>query len=325
MKWVACELHTHTVHSDGQFGVNELIQRSRELGIETIAITDHNTDSAHDEISRSKLSGSFPIIRGLEWTTCYGHVLIIGGHKYVDWREVTPYNIDENLIAVREGDGVVGVAHPYAAGDPVCCGCNWEFLLKDWSLADYIEIWSGSMPQLSQRNVRAGVKWNRLLDQGIYLTGVSSRDWHGDEDDSKPFGVTYLLLDETIDVTEAAKDALRKHRAYATVGPEISVAAYSDKAEAGIGGTLPGGYINFRMQTDYGRRASVWEAFDIKPEYYSLIGPRDEELARAAFTGYGIETCLCAELSSGWIRVELHGTMNGYRCPIVITNPVIIR
>lgn len=41
-KWIACELHTHTQHSDGQFTVLELAQTAKQCGLEGIAITDHN-------------------------------------------------------------------------------------------------------------------------------------------------------------------------------------------------------------------------------------------------------------------------------------------
>ena len=40
MKWIACELHTHTVHSDGQFTLSTLTQRAAEIGLDAVALTE---------------------------------------------------------------------------------------------------------------------------------------------------------------------------------------------------------------------------------------------------------------------------------------------
>jgi len=45
MKWFACELHTHTLHSDGSQTLGELAAGAANLGFDAIALTDHNTMS----------------------------------------------------------------------------------------------------------------------------------------------------------------------------------------------------------------------------------------------------------------------------------------
>lgn len=322
MKWVACELHTHTVHSDGRLSVGGLVNRAKSLGLEMIALTDHNTNSGLAELDNQRLSVSFPVIRGIEWTTYFGHVLVIGSKKYVDWRDAVPHNIDEKITMVHDAGGLVGIAHPYAPGEPVCCGYHWEFYLKDWDLADFIEIWSGSLPQLVMYNKKAIKKWTSLLDKEIYLTAISARDWHGDEDDTKPFGVTYLLLDEMADVTEAAKDALKNHRAYVTVGPTVSLSASSNGKNTGIGGTLPRGKTTFRIAVGGEHRKEIWCNFDLVPQKIVLVGVGGRELSSADFVGYENEMIITVPKVSGWVRVELRGTMRGEECALAVTNPI---
>ena len=44
------ELHTHTVHSDGDFTSAALVQAAHDFGCAGIALTDHNTDAGMQEI-----------------------------------------------------------------------------------------------------------------------------------------------------------------------------------------------------------------------------------------------------------------------------------
>ena len=321
MKWIACELHTHTVHSDGQFTLSTLTQRAAEIGLDAVALTDHNAVSAIGEAE----TGDYPcgIINGLEWTTYYGHVLVLGASRYVDWRDVTPENIDEKLRAVKAAGGLTGMAHPYAAGGPVCCGCFWEFRLQDWALLDYLEIWSGGTPQLTGYNRRARELWNRLLDRGFRTTAVSARDWHGGEDDSKPYGVTYLLVDENETLTDAAKDALKKHRAFVSVGPELTeFSARRALHTAQIGESMTPGKVSVTLRFQVGRRFHAWKNFHIKPEKIVLLHSGGV-LAEMPYEEDVMLTVNAVEPEK-WMRAEVWGTMNGSRCELLVSNPIFI-
>ena len=65
MSYLPCELHCHTLHSDGDFSVKELQEAAKENHLSLIALTDHNTMSGWDELDDSVV----PAIRGIEWTT----------------------------------------------------------------------------------------------------------------------------------------------------------------------------------------------------------------------------------------------------------------
>lgn len=61
------DLHSHTLFSDGVLSPSELIQRAVENGVDTLAITDHDTVDAYRELS---LSGErINLIAGIEFST----------------------------------------------------------------------------------------------------------------------------------------------------------------------------------------------------------------------------------------------------------------
>lgn len=72
------DLHTHTTASDGHLTANELIQRATDFGINVLSITDHDTTSAHEQLS-TVYPDSLTIIPGIEfstqWKKTYIHIL----------------------------------------------------------------------------------------------------------------------------------------------------------------------------------------------------------------------------------------------------------
>lgn len=117
MSYLPCELHCHSVHSDGSFSVAELLRRAYDDHLALIALTDHNTVSGHGELDDSIT----PAVPGIEWTTFFGHMLVLGARDFVDWRDAVPANIDEKIDQVhaarrpvRRGPSVsVGLAYLY--------------------------------------------------------------------------------------------------------------------------------------------------------------------------------------------------------------------
>jgi len=66
-----CDLHTHTVHSDGSFSPAELVREAKELNI-IIALTDHNTVSGLPEFMREAERLGVTAIGGSELSTVCG-------------------------------------------------------------------------------------------------------------------------------------------------------------------------------------------------------------------------------------------------------------
>lgn len=119
MSWFASELHTHTVHSDGKFTVEQLCRAAKERELSLIALTDHNTASGLRFLTKALEEETVPVIRGIEWTTFFGHMLVLGCGKHVDWRYVRPPEIDDRIREIHENGGIVGMAHPFSIGSPM--------------------------------------------------------------------------------------------------------------------------------------------------------------------------------------------------------------
>src|SRR2546423_11480027 len=73
------DLHVHTNHSDGTFTPREVLTRGRDLGLDAVAITDHDTTTALAEAIAAGAELGVEVVPGIEFSTVYGgegvHVL----------------------------------------------------------------------------------------------------------------------------------------------------------------------------------------------------------------------------------------------------------
>lgn len=196
------ELHTHTLHSDGGFTPRELVESAKKHGYYGIALTDHNTTSGCDEAVECGKRLGVLVIPGIEWTTFYGHVVVLGGKSQVDWRSITRSNVVDKIREAQAAGDVVGIAHPYRVGYPVCTGGRNTFPVDIFEHLDFYEVISGEIED--ETNRRAQEEY-RLINERYGISAVYGRDWHRDIDNiGSKYGATYLLSDkENIGVEEA--------------------------------------------------------------------------------------------------------------------------
>ena len=310
IQWKCFELHTHTRNSDGNFSVTELCDHAKDFLYDGIALTDHNTLSGMDELPVG--GETFPVIPGIEWTTYYGHMLVIGAEKFVDWRFARPDTIDEYTQAVKEAGGVIGIAHPFHLGSPMCTGCYWDFKVGNWSNIDYIEVWSCPFPQKNIINEIAFSWWTDLLNQGHHLAVSSGWDWHA-LDPGKPVlpAATWLGLSDGAINTRTVKEALTKGRTIVSCGPFPDLRFCRGGLTFYPGDTLERGEAVLSVTVDENRRREIWDAFGI-----------NTGKLRLTYNGKPLETFLCGSslsleenlyLSPGWIRLEGYGDLDGQK------------
>lgn len=214
--WFPCELHCHTVHSDGDFTVAELLEAARARKLDGICLTDHNTAAGTLEACKSQ---NPVVLGGMEWTTYFGHMPVLDCKEFVDWRDATPDNIDEKLRTVHENGGLCGMAHPFQIGTPICTGGFWEFRVKDFHLIHYLEVWAEGAPYYNTANARAQKLWQSLLDKGYRITPTMGRDWHRLQNNIYPTACTYLLCPAGDLTPEKMKTAIRGGKTSVCVGP----------------------------------------------------------------------------------------------------------
>ncbi|MDR9856265.1 CehA/McbA family metallohydrolase [Paenibacillus sp. VCA1] len=332
MRWLPFELHTHTPHSDGTHTLLEMCTKARELGLSGIALTDHNTTSGMADAASVTEETGVAVIPGLEWTTFYGHMLTLGV-PYSEWRDLGPTDIHKGIDRVHRQGGIVGIAHPFSLGSPICTGCHWEYAVQDWSRIDYMEVWHETLPPMRNHNAPAFDMWTRLLNEGYRISGTAGRDWHrsSDEDDPPAFTFLGLVREAGLPGTEDVVDAIRSGRICVSMGPLLELQMTCGEGSYGIGDVVdaenagadasceltvrvtPAAHTGRRLGTDEQGRVIIVETN--AGEMLRLPVKEGADEIRCSFGAKGLK----------WMRIRLSGMLNGALATIAFTNPVYFK
>jgi predicted metal-dependent phosphoesterase TrpH len=107
------DLHLHTIYSyDGTATVPAVLRRAKEIGLNVIAVTDH--DEIAGALEAVKLASHYgvEVIPGSEITTAEGDLLALFIHEKIQ----PGLSLIETLLKVKEQGGVAIAAHPMAGG-----------------------------------------------------------------------------------------------------------------------------------------------------------------------------------------------------------------
>lgn len=66
-----CDLHVHSVYSDGTFTPTKIVKKAKEVGLKAVALTDHNTASGLKEFKKAGKELGVETICGLEFSADY--------------------------------------------------------------------------------------------------------------------------------------------------------------------------------------------------------------------------------------------------------------
>ncbi|HID90835.1 TPA: PHP domain-containing protein [Candidatus Bathyarchaeota archaeon] len=100
------DLHVHTVYSyDGFLTPRELVSTARRIGLDGVAITDHDSVEAHRRIRQDK---GIVIIPGIEVSSAGGHIL--GLNVSCD---IPPgLSAEETIERIHDAGGIAIASHP---------------------------------------------------------------------------------------------------------------------------------------------------------------------------------------------------------------------
>jgi predicted metal-dependent phosphoesterase TrpH len=103
-----CDLHVHTNFSrDGESSVEEVLRRAEAVGLDAIAITDHDTvEGARYAL---QFDSSVIVIPGIEISTKQGHLLALGITAPIP----AGLNLLETVAIARARGALLILPHPY--------------------------------------------------------------------------------------------------------------------------------------------------------------------------------------------------------------------
>jgi len=168
-RWLAGDLHSHTVHSDGVMSVPELARFAAGQGLDFIAITDHNTISHHRELPAAAAAHGITLLPGQEITTQEGHAGALGDLPWIDFRGPA----DSWLEAAEQGGGLLSVNHPIGGH------VSWTIPMK--RRPPLLEVWHWSW---LDTHWTTPLGWWMAWDPDAVPVGGS--DWHRPGSDAPP-------------------------------------------------------------------------------------------------------------------------------------------
>lgn len=163
--WYKGEIHCHTIHSDGDSTPGEIVQLAGALGLDFLAITDHNNRT--QGIDLASMETDLILIPGYEVTTYYGHWNIWGDNGWIDFRVQEADDLARSVTEANARGFLVSCNHPKPYGP------DWAFPEVEGYTC--VEVWNGPWEML---NPIALEFWEAQLRQGKRLTAVGGSDHH---------------------------------------------------------------------------------------------------------------------------------------------------
>ncbi|MDZ4277688.1 MAG: CehA/McbA family metallohydrolase [Dehalococcoidia bacterium] len=164
-RWYRGDFHSHTVHSDGYNSIDQYVVEAQRLGLDFLAITDHNTTSHFEEIAARPKDG-FLLVPGEEVTTFWGHANVWGAGCWVDFRCTKDGEMQRVLDWVHERGALFSPNHPKR-------GWPWEF--SDVRGFRVTEVWQGPWRFYNGESLDF---WEQRLRAGERVAGVGGSDCH---------------------------------------------------------------------------------------------------------------------------------------------------
>ncbi len=255
-RWYRGDLHMHTGHSDGASTlvgpslVSQTLERAREAGLDFIAITDHNTTTAFNELrALQPAHRDLLLLPGREITTFQGHANVIGATRPIDFR-VSGRRTMNDVLADARG-AFVSVNHPSLPSGEGCMGCGWTAPNTDYARVQAVEIVNGgaaaSLTNTAEGPLQGIAFWHARLNEGHRLVAVGGSDNHEPVRRHVLYGAigrpTTVVFARELS-QDAILDGLRSGRVFidadGTTNRRVDLAA----GDARMGGVANGAIIN---------------------------------------------------------------------------------
>lgn len=318
IKYYPFELHTHTHHSDGAMSPRTLIERAKERGLSGLAITDHNTTSSFYDLNEYGKELGIVVIPGIEWTTFYGHITVLGGKARVSWREINMDNINEKIAEVVRGGDVVNIAHPKRAGSPLCTGCYFEYKINNYDNITGFEVWSNPRPSFNISNEIAKEEYDGLLNSGKRIACIYGDDWHDEKNNKKQYAMTYLGIIGEVNADNAII-ALKNHRTFISTGVIINLILSGKDGNYGIGDSLPSGIYKLNIDVSYNKDYA--ETHNVEALNVVIEGTALDKVIKLEIKDNRV-IIEKLEIKKGYLRLVVKGNIDNEYSTLLISSPI---
>lgn len=320
MKWFRSELHCHTIASDGDMLAHELVENARVRKCEIIGVTDHNTVTSCQDAIKAAKGMQMTVIPGIEWTTFWGHIVVLGGNSDVDWRTITFTNIEEKMQRAEELGDVVIIAHPKRLGSPFCSECRFTFDVKDYSSVKGYEVWSHYHPSTKVESKMAKEEWTSLLQQGYKIAPVYGYDWHTRDEGCPEFAFTYIGIESEKPTQEEVLEAILNGKTYIATGIDMNIALNNNEFEYHPGDEIKRGKYSLQISAKVAKDYAKYYSCNLK----GLRLYKNEKVFYAKkWEGEEIEIPVSL-IEKGTFRIELYGSIEGKEGDLAIVSPYYI-
>jgi predicted metal-dependent phosphoesterase TrpH len=136
---LSVELHAHSERShDGRDPVEMLLEQAQAVGLDALAVTDH--DEIDASLRAADLAPDYDLIGipGMEVTSGDGHVLAVG----VDSAVPSGLPFEETLAEIRDRGGIAIVPHPFQSSRS---GVAANISQGELASADAIEVYNSRL------------------------------------------------------------------------------------------------------------------------------------------------------------------------------------
>lgn len=246
-RYYAGDFHVHSRESgDAQPTLDEVAAFAREIGLDFIELTEHNTTSHLDFFG--DVQARHPemlLVPGVEFTTYAGHANGIGATRFVDHKIGQPgVTIEGAVQAFRKQGAIFSLNHPALALGDLCIGCAWQHEL-DGEHIGAIEIGTGGWKQGGLMFTPMVISmWEELSAKGHRVAAIGGSDDHEGGHGRSPIGSpTTLVFAEELSVS-AILEGVRKGRTVVKLqGPSDPM------IELEVNGELPGSTVEATRMT----------------------------------------------------------------------------
>ncbi len=243
-EWLAGDLHCHSLHSDGDSSVADVLLRAEINGLDFLALTDHdsymNGEPTHWH-DPGFTSESLILLHGVEWTTDRGHgnVWAAGPFDYAElWQAHKAADAQLAVDAAHRQGALFSINHPLRL--------NWTYGIPD--NIDCIETWNGPM-RVNNNFLATHEFWDPALLDGRRITAVGGSDTHHLFSFLAPFTdlgspTTWVYANER--TAEGVLEGIAEGRvtvSFKAGAPRVELVADTDangRIDAMMGGNLPG-------------------------------------------------------------------------------------